>query len=81
MADSTVAAYQVTQSNGKLELTGAPYGAVPFGIALPKGSALTPAGQAAVQKLIDSGAYAEILKKWGVEEFGIPTATVNGAVS
>ena len=33
---------------------------------------MTPALQAAVQKLIDSGAYAQILDNWGVSNGGIP---------
>ena len=45
-------------------------------VALPKGSALTPAIQAAVQSIIDSPKYAEALDRWGFQGLGIQTAAM-----
>jgi polar amino acid transport system substrate-binding protein len=45
-------------------------------VALPKGSALTPAIQAAVQSIIDSPKYAEALDRWGFQGLGIETAAM-----
>jgi polar amino acid transport system substrate-binding protein len=46
-----------------------------------KGSMLAQALQKAAQSLIDSGAYLDIAKKWGVEAGVIKTAQINGATS
>jgi polar amino acid transport system substrate-binding protein len=83
MADSPVASYIVDQSGGKLKRIDAKYdfGTAPYGIALAKGSKLTPAVQAAVQALIDNGTYTAILKKWKLEGEGIDTAQINAATS
>ncbi|MEV0535009.1 ABC transporter substrate-binding protein [Kitasatospora sp. NPDC050463] len=81
MADSPVVDYAIKQSGGQLEKLGATYDAAPYGIALAKSSALTPAVQSAVQSLIDDGTYKQILSKWGVEAGAIDKSTVNGAVS
>lgn len=81
LADSPVIDYAIKQSGGQLEKAGETYGAAPYGIALAKGSALTPAVQAAVQSLIDDGTYKQILQKWGVEAGAIDKAQVNGATS
>ena len=51
------------------------------GAAIPKGSELVPLVQGAVQNLIDSGVYAEILDKWGLDGNGIETAEINNATS
>src|SRR3954470_11300524 len=68
LADSPVIAYAIKQTNGKLELVGDIYDSAPYGIVVPKAQGdYSKAIQGAVQKLIDSGAYADILKKWGVE--------------
>jgi len=37
--------------------------------------------QKAAQSLIDSGAYLDITKKWGVEAGAIKSAQINGATS
>ncbi|MFF2041576.1 ABC transporter substrate-binding protein [Kitasatospora sp. NPDC058170] len=81
MADSQVVDYAIKQSGGQLEKVGSTYGVAPYGVALAKGSQLTPAVQAAVQSLIDDGTYKQILAKWGVEAGAIDKSTVNGAVS
>ena len=47
------------------------------GFALPKGSALAPAFQAAVNKIIEDGAYERILDKWGTENSAIPESLIS----
>lgn len=81
MADSPVADYQVEQSNGTFKLTGSPYSREPYGIAIPKGSGMVAPVQAALKHLMADGTYLTILKKWGVQDGAISTATVNGATS
>ena len=81
MADSPVAAYQVTQSDGKFKLSGKSYNNAPYGIALPKDSGLAPPVQKALEALIASGEYGKILKKWGLEEGAIANPEINGAIS
>jgi polar amino acid transport system substrate-binding protein len=66
MADTPVVDYQAKQSNGKLKSTGAAYNTIPFGVAIPKGSGLAPAVQAAVEVLVANGEHDAILEKWGV---------------
>lgn len=80
MADSPVAAYQVTKSNGQLELVGTPYGTAPYGIAIPKNSGLAEPILAAMKNLIAGGQYTAILKKWGLEEGAITDPVINGAI-
>ncbi len=80
MADSPVAAYQVTQSNGQLELVGTPYGTAPYGIAIPKNSGLAEPILAALKNLIAGGQYTAILKKWGLEQGAITDPVINGAI-
>ena len=81
MADSPVAAYQVKQSDGKFKLSGSPYGAAPYGIAIAKNSGLDKPVLAAVKSLIASGDYKKILANWGLEDGAITTPTINGATS
>lgn len=47
------------------------------GFALPQGSPLAPALQAAVNKLIADGSYQRILQKWGTAPSAIPTSQIN----
>ncbi|GGV08107.1 MULTISPECIES: ABC transporter substrate-binding protein [Streptomycetaceae] len=81
MADSPVIDYALKQTGGQLEKLGATTDSAPYGIALAKGSALTPAVQKAVQALMDDGTYKEILQKWGVDAGAIDKAQLNGATS
>ena len=80
-ADSPVTAYAVKQSGGKIQLAGEIFDSAPYGWPVAKGSPLGQALQKAAQSLIDSGAYLDITKKWGVEAGGIKTAQINGAQS
>jgi polar amino acid transport system substrate-binding protein len=68
----------VKQTNGKLQQVGDVYDSAPYGLVVPKGQAdYSKAVQGAIQKLIDSGAYTTILKKWGVEAGAVKTAEIN----
>jgi polar amino acid transport system substrate-binding protein len=81
-ADYPVSVDAVNKSGGKLQLVGQTnFGAAPYGYAVAKGSALEKALQAAVQKLIDSGAYDAICKKWSLTGGEIKTAQINAATS
>jgi polar amino acid transport system substrate-binding protein len=78
LADSPVIAYAIKQTGGKLQQVGDIYDSAPYGIVVPKNSGdYAKAIQGAVQKLIDSGAYQTILKKWGVEGGAIKTSAIN----
>jgi polar amino acid transport system substrate-binding protein len=48
---------------------------------LKENSALTAALQAALQEIIDNGTYKSILDKYGLGQFGVTEATVNGTKS
>jgi polar amino acid transport system substrate-binding protein len=80
-ADSPVAAYQVQQSNGALQL-GYEFGEAPYGIAVPKDAGtLDEAVLAALKDLIANGKYGEILDKWGLSAGAITDPVINGAIS
>jgi polar amino acid transport system substrate-binding protein len=81
MADSPVAAYQVKKSSGMFKLVGNPYGTAPYGIAVPKGTALDAAVLAALKVLMANGTYTQILTKWGIQSGAITTPVINGATS
>lgn len=81
LADSPVLAYGVKQSNGKLQLDGAIYGAAPYGWPVAKGSALGPALKKALESLIADGTYKKILAKWGIDDGAITMPQINGAKS
>jgi polar amino acid transport system substrate-binding protein len=81
MADSPVAAYQVKQSNGQFKLSGQPYGAARYGIAIPKGNGMAQPVLDAVKVLISDGRYTAIMSKWGLQSGAITDPTINGATS
>ncbi|TFV91861.1 ABC transporter substrate-binding protein [Blastococcus sp. CT_GayMR20] len=72
-------AYLESQPGAQVKQAGGAINEAPVGMALPKGSELVPVFQKALQELIDSGVYLEILKKYGVEGGALETATVNDA--
>ena len=80
-ADSPVTADAVTQSKGKLALSGAIYGAAPYGMPTAKGSTLVKALSIAFNDLYKNGTYKTILKKWGVQAGAVSTFGVNGAIN
>src|SRR6266542_4474002 len=79
IADSPVAAYQVKQSGGQLELVGKPYGETPYGIAVPKRSGLAEPVLQALRALMTQSVYQQILNKWGLKDGAITTPVRNGA--
>jgi polar amino acid transport system substrate-binding protein len=78
LADSPVVAYAVAQTEGQLEVLGDNYDNAPYGVAVPKDDPdFATAVQGAVQALIDSGRYAQILDQWGVASGAVEVADVN----
>lgn len=80
-ADSPVTAYAIERSEGRLEPAGDVFDAAPYGWVVAKGSPLGPVLQQAMQELIDSGVYAQIAERWGLEDGMIDTAQINAAPS
>ena len=81
LADSPVVDYAVKVTGDKFQKVGGNESTAPYGIAIPKDPAeLTPAIQAAMQHLMDSGDYQKILANWGLTGGAITTAQINGAV-
>jgi polar amino acid transport system substrate-binding protein len=72
-----VAGYVAKQSGGKLKTAGKAFHTVEGGLALPKGSKLTEAFQAAFSKLISSGKYDEIFDKWGLDSAKITESKIH----
>ena len=77
MADSPVASYIVTKSNGQFKLTGGSFGTAPYGIAIPQGNGMAKPVQAAMQSLIDDGTYGKILDYWGLSDAAIKSSEIN----
>ncbi len=80
-ADSQVAGYIVSQSNGQFQVSGTAFAVSPYGIALPKGNGMAPAMLAAVKQIIADGTYTKILTKWGVQDGAVTNPVINGATS
>jgi polar amino acid transport system substrate-binding protein len=78
-ADSAVTGYAVRISQGQIVAAGQIFDAAPVGWVVPKGSPLGPALRQALQRLIDSGRYMDILTKWGVEKGAITDSKINDA--
>lgn len=76
-ADSPVTGYAVKLSNGGLMAAGQLFDQAPWGFAVAKGSPLGPAIQDAIEQLIASGRYAEILNSWGVSMGAITAPAIN----
>lgn len=68
--------FMVSQSPGKFELTDLEYDPVDEGAGITKGSSLSKPFAAAMDKLIKSGTYETILKKWGITVGLVDSATV-----
>ena len=81
-ADGGLASYIVKQSHGEFAITGSPIEDVAqTGIAMPKGSGMAKATQAAINAMIKDGTYMQILKKWGTVGEAIPQSQINVAKS
>lgn len=71
-ADSPAAGYYVTQHPDQFELSGLTLDVAIEGISVAKTNTdLRDAVKTALLSMIDDGKYAEILKKWGVEDGGL----------
>ncbi len=80
-ADFPIAAYSVKNSGGgkNFEIVGDQVEAGPYGIAVAKGNdQLRDALKAALDAVIKSGKYDEIIAKWGVADGAVKEATING---
>jgi polar amino acid transport system substrate-binding protein len=77
MADSPPAAYAVKQSNGQFKLSGKPYGAAAYGIAMPKNGGLAKPVQSAMKAVIADGSYKKILDYWGLQDGAITNPEIN----
>jgi polar amino acid transport system substrate-binding protein len=76
--DSPVSAYQAQKSQGKLVNIGPIYRAGDEAMAMAKGTGFAQAVAAAENKLIKSGVYAQIFKKWGLSKASmLPKVLVN----
>lgn len=77
-ADTPVAGYAAIKNEGKLEILESSKDAEPMGAAVKKGDAkMLKAVKAGIDKLMESGVYKDILKKWGVENVAIEETVVN----
>jgi polar amino acid transport system substrate-binding protein len=81
ITDFTKSGYEVSHSNGQLELVGAQFAATDAGWGVPKGSSLGKAIKDAIDELITNGAYAKIFAKYQLTEAGLPQAVINAAAS
>ena len=79
-ADTPVAGYAVTKSNGQLKLTGASFATAPYGFAVPRQPGLAKAVLAALKVLMQNGSYASVLSKWGLSGGAITNPGINGAI-
>lgn len=79
-ADAPVIDYMVKSSGGKLDFAGKLYSPFVLGIVVSKSNdQLKDAVVAALQHLMQTGAYNDVLKKWGIQDGAIDHVTVNGA--
>ncbi|HEU4490334.1 MAG TPA: ABC transporter substrate-binding protein [Jiangellales bacterium] len=78
LADSPVVAYAIKQTGGQLEVVGDTYDDAPYGIAVPQADPdFAQAVLGAVNSLIESGRYTQILDEWGVGDGAVETAELN----
>jgi polar amino acid transport system substrate-binding protein len=72
-------AVMFAQESGQYEVLEEQYAAGPWGIAVDKkDTALRDAVRQALQELIDSGEYGDILEEWGVSGSAVDEAAING---
>nr|WP_240188921.1 ABC transporter substrate-binding protein [Nakamurella flavida] len=70
-------AYAAQQANGQFFVLDASYDPAPYGFAVPNGSELAPAIEAALDAIVADGTYGEILDKWDVATGAITDPTVS----
>jgi polar amino acid transport system substrate-binding protein len=77
-ADSPVAGFYVKEHQDQFELTGLTLEVAIEGISVDKGhTGIRDAVKTALLSMIADGKYADILKKWGVEDSGLTADQVN----
>lgn len=76
-SDSAVTNYAVQLSDGKLIPAGDAFDTTPFGWAFAKESDLVHPFAAALEYLVTSGEYEDILEPWGLTDGAVDTVTVN----
>ena len=77
-SDSTVAGYAAENTGGEVETIGETEDALPQAIVLSKSDPrFNAAIQAAVQYLMDSGIWTDILASWGITDAALTTAEMN----
>jgi polar amino acid transport system substrate-binding protein len=75
-------AYTVKQAKGAFEITGEPFQTAPIGVAIPKSKPeLRDAVQGALKKVIEAGAYDQLLAKWGLEKQALREAPINAGTT
>lgn len=80
-ADTPVSSFAIEQTDGQLEPLGKSRDKALMGIIAQKGDTqLVEAIKAGIEKLIQTGAYQEIMKAWGVEDVMIKHPEVNPKV-
>ena len=82
MLDAPAGTEIAAKSDGSMEVVGPiTRNPNPGGVALPKGSELTPVVSDAINSLIASGDYERYLAKWDLSAIAVDASTVNGATS
>jgi polar amino acid transport system substrate-binding protein len=76
MQDSPVLEYAQKKSDGQVQVIAIAHTSS-VGIGIPKTSGLLKPVHLAMQHLIDSPTYKQILTRWGVANGGVPSAAVN----
>ena len=77
-ADSPIIAYAITETANRIEMLGDVFENAPEGIVVSKDDqALTEAIQKAVQHLIDTGGYNDILTGWATQPGAVTKAEIN----
>lgn len=81
LTDTPVASYSVQQHPDRLTLAGEPVAPAPLGmLTAPELPRLARAIRGALQRLIDSGYYDQVLRTWGVPEGAVSTARIQWSV-
>lgn len=77
LSDTPVARFAAGAHPQALSLAGQPFDPAPLGmLSRPSSTRMAKAVRRAVQRLIDSGYYAVILRRWGIREGGVERATI-----
>lgn len=70
----------LAESPGQFEVVGDLMWYAPYGVAIAADRPeMTEAVQAALQSMVDDGAYAEILERWGSETLAVDEIEINGS--